>query len=233
MRTYGAESLLLRLLQTALAASRESASAFVVPTLLLHGEWLDWIGQGRGVHRIDAVADWFREHGFAAERSHFSGAGYPETLRTLWEWQGCDIDVLRQDGMERINAADEYMGTLDRPLIEEFRRQHRRFHVDALESHLVLMQAMTEDDFAKCCQVAFDGWVAEEGRWVSDDYRAMPGAPDLLVWHRNPTTQLWFFCEVKAYGDHLGQSQYSWLRRSWTHIDGRYVLLLLGPPDWA
>ena len=60
------------------------------------------------------------------------------------------------------------------------------------------------------------------------DEEVKPGAPDLFIWHPDPSLRLWFFAEVKGPTDHLRRTQFHWLHRHWDDIQGRAMLLIVG-----
>jgi len=92
----------------------------------------------------------------------------------------------------------------------------------------MLRQIMTEEQCEACYNAIFLEYSDEYGT-MTNDFREGPGSPDLLVWHSDESRRLWFFCEIKSSNDHLGVAQHDWIRESWHQIDGRFLLLLLGP----
>jgi len=51
--------------------------------------------------------------------------------------------------------------------------------------------------------------------------------PDLLVWLSAQSSSLWFFSEVKAPEDYLGNTQKGWLHEHWDTMRGHYCLTIL------
>jgi hypothetical protein len=221
--TGGSE--VLGVIATALGASREANNAISLPTVVLPRRWF---GEAKGVDLVDAVACWFDQHGFSAERSYKNGAhGYTELFRQLGSWYPWDIQAIHQAQTDKIvqrRKVAEMFPQLAWPESVEAASE------ELFEARLRLLHGMTEEQFPSLYEAIFDSWEdEEEGRVVNDGGPPRVGAPDLFVWHSRPDLPSWFFCEVKAYGDYFGRDQYVWLREWWGVIGGRYLLLMVDP----
>lgn len=221
----------LGLVRRALESSYQEMGAIVVPTVLLDRAQLgEGDEQRRGAELANYVVGWFRRHGFYGDRSHVGGQGYGKNIKEIQDWYPYDITTIRDrfehEAAERDKATRERLGMVIPP---EVRPTGRRL----LEEKLVLRQAMTEEQCYACYDVIFDSFCVDddedgEGIFVAD-FSERAGAPDLLIWHSDPSQKLWFFCEVKSHNDRLSEAQHSWLQQSWHQIDGRFLLLILGP----
>lgn len=76
---------------------------------------------------------------------------------------------------------------------------------------------MGVDGFARVYDSVFD----------FDEFDVKSGTPDLLVWLSVQSSSLWFFSEVKAPGDYLGNTQKGWLHEHWDTMRGHYCLTIL------
>ena len=213
------------LVSSALAAGRESAGALVLPTILLDRDQLgEGKRPGRGADLANVVAAWFREYGFYAERSHVGGHGYGENIKEIMFWDRDDSEALRGRFEGKLAQQDALLAELDVPPKEP---SVRKFERELFEEKLALRQVMTEEQCEACYNAIFESYSDEDGTWT-EDFREGAGAPDLLVWSSDPSQNMWFFCEVKSHNDRLRATQHDWLRRSWSQIGGRFLLLLLG-----
>jgi hypothetical protein len=220
----------LALLRMALGASQKADDAIAIPTLLVPGQWLGGKISRKDSRIEDAVVYWFRENGFFAERSYKGGQrGYAEVFRVLEYWRPWDPDSIRQDYRDSI--ADQQAGIASILNLTDEQRQamsfSERFAEEQLEEKLTLVETLTEEQFEGCYQAVFDSWEDDEDGYVVEDFDLRAGAPDLFVWHPNAASDTWFFCETKAHGDYLGTAQHAWLREWWSHIDGRFLLILV------
>jgi VRR-NUC domain len=210
------------LVSRALRASHESAGALVVPTILLDRTQLGEEGQRlRGAQLADLVLGWFMRHGFHGERSRVGGHGYGDIIKNMQDWYRDTIATLRDQFEYRLSERDK-AGVPYTDALRDFERT-------LFEEKLVLRQIMTEEQCDACYDTIFLSYSDEDGIEIVDYAGERAGAPDLLVWHSDPSRKLWFFCEVKSHNDHLNQAQHDWIQGSWHQIDGRFLLLLLGP----
>jgi hypothetical protein len=148
-------------------------------------------------------------------------------------WDTWDVETLRQQYRDFLDMQESTLSKLGLLNTEEKQQAAalvRAMSEETREERLTLIQIMTEKQFDGCYQAVFESYEDEEGLWAPE-FNPAPGAPDLFVWHSNLAVRLWFFCEVKKYGDYLKPSQYAWVRQWWTQIDGRVVLLALDAPD--
>jgi len=151
------------------------------------------------------------------------GHGYGEIIKEIRSWYPDDGDALRSKHKKELDQRNDAlvksgMSPMDPRLREA---------LDAFfDESLALMKGMTAAQCDGCYDTIFESYLEDGGVWV-EDFKEGAGAPDLLVWHPNPSLKLWFFCEVKSHNDHLGQAQHAWLQRSWGQIEGRFLLLLL------
>jgi hypothetical protein len=76
---------------------------------------------------------------------------------------------------------------------------------------------MGVDGFARVYDSVFD----------FDEFDVKSGTPDLLVWLSAQSSSLWFFSEVKAPEDYLGNTQKGWLHEHWDTMRGHYCLTIL------
>jgi hypothetical protein len=219
----------LGLVRRALESSHQKMGALVVPTILLdRAQLAETNKQRRGAQLANYVVGWFRRNGFYGERSHVGGHGYGSHIKEIQDWYPDDITTIRSRFEHEIAELDkssrDNLGIVIPPEMREFGRT-------LLEEDLVLRQVMTAEQCYACYDAIFDSFSIDDdddGIFV-DDFRERAGAPDLLVWHSDPSQELWFFCEVKSHNDHLGEAQHAWLHQSWQQIDGRFLLLILGP----
>jgi hypothetical protein len=220
---------ILDLVTKALKGSHKVGDAIAMPILLVPGHW---VPRSKG-ERVEQVAEaWFRENGFFAERSHRGGRGYAELFRDIMSWDTWDVETLRQQYRDSLDVQESTLSQLGLLNTEEKRQTAALVRAMSEETHeegLTLIEIMTEQQFDNCYQAVFESYEDEEGSWAPE-FSPAPGAPDLFVWHSNPAERLWFFCEVKKYGDYLRTSQYAWVRQWWTQIEGRVVLLGLDTP---
>jgi len=220
----------LNLVKKALNGSHKVGDAIAMPTLLLPGQW---VPRSEGERIEPAAETWFRENGFFAERSHRGGKGYAELFRDIMSWDTWDAGALRRqyrDSLDRQKNVLSKLAVLNTEEKQPAAALLRAMSEKAHEERLTLIQVMTEEQFDGCYQAVFESYEDEEGSWAPE-FTPAPGAPDLFVWHSNPAERLWFFCEVKKYGDYLKTSQYAWVRQWWAQIEGRVVLLALDAPD--
>jgi hypothetical protein len=221
----------LDLVTMALNGSHKVGDAIVLPTLLLPDQWIPRL---EGERRIEPAAKaWFRDNGFFAELSQGGVKGYAELFRDIMDWESWDAEVLRQQYRDSLDSHESDIAKLGTLNSEEGRQAAafvRSMSEEIHEERLTLIEAMTEEQFDGCYEAVFESYEDEEGLFTPE-FDPAPGAPDLFVWHSNPARHLWFFCEVKKYGDYLKPSQHAWLRQWWTQIEGRVVLLALGAPE--
>jgi hypothetical protein len=209
---------------TAFAASRQADEAISLPTVLLPRRWF---GEVKGIQLVDAVKNWFNQQGFSAERSYKDGShGYTELFRELGGWYPWDIEKIRKDyadGVHQRRKLTEKNPQLAWPAVSE------AVDKELFEARVALVQGMDEEQFLTLYEAVFNSWDDEEGHVLEDGGPPRIGAPDLFVWHSRPHLPSWFFCEVKAYKDHLGIDQYVWIREWWSVVSGRYLLLMVDP----
>jgi hypothetical protein len=216
----------LDIVSRALAASHGAAGALVIPTLLLDRDQLaEGVQRTRGPELVNYVADWFRRYGFHAARSSVGiGQGYGAIIKEILDWYGSTITTLRSQQEAELSKREAVVATLSD---SAFARTARELENALFEEKLTLRQTMTETQCEACYNAIFPTYVDEDGTWTAD-FKEGPGAPDLLVWHSDPSQNLWFFCEVKSQSDRLRPTQHDWLQGFWQQIDGRFLLLLLG-----
>jgi hypothetical protein len=139
------------------------------------------------------------------------GKGYAELFRELVRWQPWDAEVLRQQYRDSLDQQYGSLATLglfpEGSENERLAALTRAMSEGQHEERLTLIKAMTEEQFDGCYEAVFESYEDEEGSFAPE-FSPARGAPDLFVWHSDPALRLWFFCEVKKYGDYLKPSQY-------------------------
>ena len=213
------------LVSVALTAARDTSGAFVIPTVLLERVLLEENEPQRGADLANVAVGWFERAGFHAERSHVGGHGYGKIINEIMDWYEQDIDVLcaehEADLASQANALATLMGASKEDLALFRQQSDWQF-----QRSLDLMRSMTVDECSACYNVTFSEYQDDDGS-ILDDFHERAGSPDLLVWGKDESAKLWYFCEVKSLNDHLGSAQVAWIKESWDQIGGRFLLLLL------
>jgi hypothetical protein len=209
------------LVSVALTAARNAPGAFVIPAVLLERVLLEESEPQRGAGLANVTAGWFQRAGFHAERSHVGGHGYGEIIKEIRDWYTQDIDVLCAEHEAKLASLATWAGFSKEDLVR-FRKP-----IDwQFQRSLDLMRSMTADECYACYNLIFSEYQDDDGP-ILDDFRERAGSPDLLVWSKDESAKLWFFCEVKSLNDHLGPAQVDWIKESSDQIGGRFLLLLL------
>jgi VRR-NUC domain len=212
----------------ALAASHEAAGVLLIPTILLDRDQLgEGVKRARGPHLVDYVAGWFLAHGFHAARSSVGiGQGYGAIINEIQDWYGSTIATLRSRQKIKLSERTASLEKLNIPVAERSALEEADNWL--FEEKLALRQILSEEQCEACYNAIFPSYTDEDGTWVAD-FREGAGAPDLFVWHPDPSLKLWFFCEVKSHNDSLRTTQRDWLQSFWKQIEGRFIICLLSP----
>lgn len=213
------------LVSGALTAARDAPGAFVIPTVLLERVLLDESAPKRGAGLANAAVRWFERVGFHAARSHVGGHGYGEIIKEIRDWYAQDIDVLRAEHKAKLASQADLLASWTGASKEDL-VLFREGSDWQFQRSLSLMRSMTVDECYACYDLIFLEYQDDDGP-ILEDFRERAGSPDLLVWSKNESAKLWFFCEVKSLNDHLGPAQVAWIKESWDQIEGRFLLLLL------
>ena len=213
------------LVSDALTAARNASGAFVIPTVLLERVLLEESEPQRGARLSNVAVGWFEKAGFHAERSHVGGRGYGEIIKEIADWYEQDISVLCAEHEAKLSSQAHLLATLT-DTSEDVLALYREQSDWRFQRSLDLMRSMTVSECYACYDGIFAEYQDDDGP-ILDDFRERAGSPDLLVWSKEESAKLWFFCEVKSLNDHLGPAQVAWIKESWDRVGGHFLLLLL------
>jgi VRR-NUC domain len=227
-----------------LEASCHTAATTLFPSLLiaLPRDELDGT-QKPGTTMADLAIRYFLRLGLRCDRTREDLHGYPGLFRDLIApppW----VEVTPDDTKGPVSVEREtelrplyvQANQTDPELLVEKYRGHLKYQRTTLEKVGLLLTPpaitrLSVELFREKLELArFLGIEQFETIFDSvlepfDEFRVMPGVPDLLVW--SESDQLWFFAEVKGPRDSLRESQGAWIRAHWETIRGRFALVLL------
>jgi len=95
-----------------------------------------------------------------------------------------------------------------------------QWRLDEFIAHLRLARLLGSERVERLAHAVFG--------YDGDEFSPAPGLPDLFVWDADHTPGEWFFAEVKGPGDHLQESQTTWLRNHWDDIEGHFAVITVG-----
>lgn len=192
----------------------------------------------------DLAIRYFLRLGLRCDRTRQDLNGYPGLFRDLnapppW------TDVTPEDTEGRVSMEREaelrplyiQANETDPQLLVEEYRKHIEYQRTTLEkagwgiltppamTHLSVELFREKLELARCLGVSRFETIFDCVFEPFDEFRVMPGVPDLLVW--SDSNQLWFFAEVKGPRDSLRDTQNAWIRAYWEIIRGRFALVLL------
>lgn len=192
----------------------------------------------------DLAIRYFLRLGLRCDRTKQDLYGYPGLFRaliapppwvevTLEDTEGL-VSVEREAELQPLyiqaNQTDPQL------LVEEYQKylEYQRTTLEAgglglltslIMPHLSVEPFREKLELARCVGVEYFETVFNSVLDPCDEFRVMPGVPDLLVW--SESDQLWFFAEVKGPVDSLRASQSAWIRAHWETIKGKFALVLL------
>lgn len=232
----------VEIIRQTLDTSTQVADVISFPSLLIN------LPNGESMYgklpAAELAIGYFRDHGFAADRTRMNLDGYPGLLRKLGEplpWVKVEPDDVSgpvsevrafelRSLMERVNSDDASVLLGERREAEEARK---RYASEILGRRISEHSSpFAEEMFAELiCLGKSIGCSNFEAVWCAifdfDEFSIRPGAPDLLVWLLDAEHPLWFFTEVKGPGDSLRKSQKDWISENWSVISGRFIITSL------